>query len=747
MKKSFLLLSIATATLLSAQTVKSISYKNLSRISPKIANETILLKPGKDFSDKDINDSLKKFYAFNYFDDIQVFNNNGQIEFIFTEKPSIANIVIKGYKTAEGELELLYANMGIRKGSMYTKERVQKAKESLLNELQKEGYINSVVEIDKEVLNEDSLALTFNVNKGDEILIKKASYIGAEYLEQADFDDVTANKEEEFMSWWFGQNSGELKLDQMSYESRRINDLYYQHGFLDAKVKDPFMTIDFASNAAQLDFNISEGIQYTTNEIKIYVDSSIIKVEELYDELRLEKDDIFDINKLRKDVESIKTKIANLGYAFTQVKYDLNKDSENKNVSIVFNVIPGEKVYINDVIISGNTRTLDRVVRRNVYLAPGDLYNLTDLKDSKNKLGRSSFFENVEIKEQRISDTKMNLLVEVQEASTGSITLGGGYGSYDGILINASISDKNIFGSGLNLGFSVDLSKKKNNYTVSLKNPAINDSKYNGEVRVYNIEREYDYTDYDLDTETRGISLGFGKSFFRHMYAGLRYKFEMVYEKYDYKTAYTGTEADKKNDQDYNISSFTPYVSFDNTDDYYVPREGFKAGASYEVAGIGGDAKFHKAVTYLKYFYGFNDIIDYDAIFRYKSKVGVLFDKGFVTEGQSFYLGGPTSLRGFESYAFGPEDSDSDDPYKKTFTNAFELSFPLIVGAKMRWGVFYDYGMIGKDSFSEIKRSGTGALVEWISPVGPLQFIFSKAIDAEAGDNTSSFEFSLGTNF
>lgn len=747
MKKSFLLLSIATATLLSAQTVKSILYKNLSRISPKIANETILLKPGKDFSDKDINDSLKKFYAFNYFDDIQVFNNNGQIEFIFTEKPSIANIVIKGYKTAEGELELLYANMGIRKGSMYTKERVQKAKESLLNELEKEGYINSVVEIDKEVLNEDSLALTFNVNKGDEILIKKASYIGAEYLEQDDFDDVTANKEEEFMSWWFGQNSGELKLDQMSYESRRINDLYYQHGFLDAKVKDPFMTIDFASNAAQLDFNISEGIQYTTNEIKIYVDSSIIKVEELYEVLKLEKDDIFDINKLRKDVEAIKTKIANLGYAFTQVKYDLNKDSENKNVSIVFNVIPGEKVYINDVIISGNTRTLDRVVRRNVYLAPGDLYNLTDLKDSKNKLGRSSFFENVEIKEQRISDTKMNLLVEVQEASTGSLTFGGGYGSYDGILINASISDKNIFGSGLSLGFSVDLSNKKSNYNISLKNPAINDSKYNGEIRVYNSEREYDYNDYDLDTETRGISLGLGKSFFRHMYAGLRYKFEMVYEKYDYKSAYTGTEADKKNDQDYNISSFTPYVSFDNTDDYYVPREGFKAGASYEVAGIGGDAKFHKAVTYFKYFYGFDDIIDYDAIFRYKTKVGVLFDKGFVTEGQSFYLGGPSSLRGFESYAFGPEDSDSDDPYKKTFTNAFELSFPLIKSAKMRWGLFYDYGMIGKDSFSEIKRSGTGALIEWISPVGPLQFIFSKAIDAEAGDNTSSFEFSLGTNF
>ena len=746
MKTGFILFSIAAATVLSAQTIQTITYKNLTRISPKIADETIGIKINDEFNAKKINESLKKFYEFNYFDDIEVFNNNGNLEFSFLEKPSIANITIKGYKTNEDELDLLHTSMGIKKGSQYEKTKVVRAKKAILMELEREGYINSVVEVDTEIINKDAVSLTFTVNKGDEILIKKVNYFGDSVLDEDDFEDITANKEEDYVSWWFGQNSGELALEQISYESRRINDLYYQYGYLDAKVEDPFMTIDFASNWANLDFNITEGNQYKTNNIKIFVDESIISEESLQEDLKLEKGDVFDINKLRSDIKKIKTKIANLGYAFVQVKYDLKKDTKTNQANVVFNVIPGKKVYINDVIISGNTRTLDRVIRRNVYLAPKDLYNLTDLKDSKNKLGRSGFFDGVEIKEQRISETKMNLLIVVKEAATGNLIIGGGYGSYDGIMFNASVSDKNIFGSGLNLGFSVDASKRKTNFSVSLKNPAINDSKYNGEISIYKNKAEYDYTDYDLDTDTVGFSIGAGKSFYRNMYAGLRYKYEDVKESYSYKSTSSVLPADQENSQDYILSSITPYISYNTTDDYYVAREGVSTGASYEIAGITGDAKFDKASVYFKYFYGFINDFDFDAIFRYKTSAKLLIDKGMITEGQTFYLGGPRSLRGYQSYAFSPEDS-SVKAYKRTFTNTFELSFPLIPSAKMRWGLFYDYGMIGENDFTDIKRAGTGALIEWISPVGPLQFIFSKALDAEDGDKTSSFEFSLGTSF
>ncbi len=161
------------------------------------------------------------------------------------------------------------------------------------------------------------------------------------------------------------------------------------------------MEVDFASNQADLDFYINEGIQYNTNTITIYLNSEIIDPKDIYPELKLKKDKVFNIKKLRKDADYIKTLVADLGYAFTQVRYDIKKDEKNGTADVIFNVIPGDKVSIRDVKISGNTRTLDRVIRRNVFLAPGDEFNLTDYNDSINKLRRSGFFENVTLEQKK----------------------------------------------------------------------------------------------------------------------------------------------------------------------------------------------------------------------------------------------------------------------------------------------------------------------------------------------------------
>jgi outer membrane protein insertion porin family len=749
-KKSVAFISIALATALSAQTIQKIEFKNLSRISTEIAAETANISEGDTLDINKVNQAVKAFYKFGYFDDIQAVDNNGILEFIFKEKPSVANVEMSGYKSRQDDIQEVIKRIGLGKGTMYTKSKVQQAKEALLTELQREGYVNSVVEIEVEQLNDDSVALTIEVNKGDEIIIKKVNYHGATALDESDFELVTANKEEDFVSWWFGQSDGEAQIEQLPYENLRINELYFEHGFLDSVVKAPFLKVDFSSNEAKLDFFIEEGTQYEVGEITIYLDASILDPQTLYSELKLKKDKTFNIKKLREDSEYIKTQVADLGYAFTQVKYDIKKDTQNNKADVIFSVIPGEKVYINDVFISGNTKTLDRVIRRDVYLSHGDLFSLTDYKDSILKLKRSGFFEDVTIDQKRISEDKMDLVVKVKEMATGSLILGGGYGSYDGFIINASIQDRNIFGSGLNLGFSVDTSDKRNNYSISLANPAIKDSEYNGKIKVYNstldIEQSNSFGTYDLDKESTGFVIGAGKELIRNLYVGLDYKLETVKEEYDYSAGYSGN---KRQNEDYILSSLTPYINFNNTDDYYFPRNGFNTGTSLEFAGVGGDAKYLESSTYFKYYYPLENIIDWDAVFRYRGQVKAIVDNGMVPYGSSLYMGGPKSLRGYESYAFGPDYdvSGKDEPYKYSFTNGFELNFPLVPSAKMRWGVFYDYGMIGKDSFSDVKRSGTGALIEWISPVGPLQFIFSQPLDDEPGDKTSTFEFSLGTSF
>ncbi len=719
----------------------NIKFEGLTQISPKIANE-IINKNNSNYTSEDINNAIKKFYEFNYFNDIQVFKEDNKLIFKFTEKPFIINLKMTGYKTRDDDLKALYTSINIAKGNMYTPARIEKAKKLLLEQLKLEGYVHSVVEVDIEKVNPQSVTVTFNVNKGDEIIIKKNSFIGAKSIDTDILDDAIANKEEDLVSWWFGQSDGVMQLSQLEYDSLRIKDTYFKNGYLDAKVKPAYGLINFNTNKAEVDYVINEGKQYKINKILLYLNEKIVSKKDIEENLKLKQGKVFNIEKLRKDVTYIKTQVANKGYAFTKVKYDIRKNRKDHTADIILNVIEGDKVYINDVIITNNSRTLDRVIRRNVYLAPGDLFNLTDFVDSKNKLQRSGFFKGVKITKKRVSNTKIDLIVDVKEAPTGNLVFGGGYSSYDGWMINASVNDKNIFGSGIDLGLSFEHSGKKDTATISIKNPSLYDSIYNGSFNIYKksstIDASDTSTDGDETTNTTGLSVGIGRSLNRYTRVGSTYALESKDISYTINTDLDDT---------YITSSITPYISFNNTDNYYVPRSGIKVGGSIQYTGIGGDVNYLQNSFYFKYFLGLEDYIDYDAIFRFKTSVYVLNDLGEL-KGKSYTLGGPTSVRGYQSYAFQADDKENH-PYKKLNTNSIELSFPLMPKARMRWALFADLGMIGEDSFTDIKKAGYGVSINWYSPVGPIQFIFSRAYNPADtdSDKTSNFEFSIGSNF
>ncbi|MGB3750315.1 MAG: outer membrane protein assembly factor BamA [Arcobacteraceae bacterium] len=745
MYKKIVLSTFISLNIFASETFSNLKFEGLTQISDNVARETIAFK-NNTYTNDEINKAIKKFYKFGYFTNIYVTDENSQLTFVFEEKPFIAKLEMTGYKNRDDELNVLYSSMGIKKGTMFTKEKLKRAKKALLLSLEREGYINSVVEVSVEDINKTSVLLKFDVNKGAPIVITKATFKGAKALTPDDFNDVIANKETDVhFTWFFGRNDGEMNFEQLEYDSPRIRDLYLQNGYLDAKVTAAFSKIDFNTNTASLEYTIIEGEQYTVNDTIIYVDQEILDPDTIYPELMLEKEDIFNIAQLRKDQEYIKTQVADKGYAYATVNFDIKPNKENNTVDLVYNVIPGDKVYINDVIISGNSRTLDRVIRRDIFLAPKDLYSLTDFKDSENALKRTGFFDLVNIQQQRISSDKMNLLVEVREAATGNLVVGGGYGSYDGWLLNMSVSDKNILGSGLNLGLSYEHSSMQNNYTLSLSNPAIRDSIYNGSVSIYKNESEITSSgdQGDKTTNQEGFSLGVGRSINRYTRVGVTYSYD------DEDVSYENPDDIEYYDEKYTTSAITPYINFNNTDDYYVPRSGITAGTSLKYAGIGGDTEYLLSSTYFKYFYSLENLTDMDIIFRYKNSLKLIEDIGDTPRSMTFYLGGPSSVRGYSSYAFDPDDSRYSDKerFGKYFTNTVELSFPLVPSAKMRWALFYDYGMVGENSFTELKKAGTGALISWFSPVGPLQFIFSKAVSPEEGDDTSSFEFSLGTRF
>lgn len=741
-------LSLIVASVLvhaSTQNVQSIQYEGMVHISEAVAKRLNEVKIGEPLDAVAVDKTVKNFFDQGYFQDVWADESEGKVTFHFKEKPVISKIELKGYK--ENDDEAKKTLLQIEKGSLFDEKRVESAKKRIIDALSQDGKIDSVVEVNSEKLDNGSMQVTFIVNEGQEIIIKKLTYAGVLTQDPDDFDSMIANKEHQFMGWMWGRNDGKMKVAELQYDPLRIRDFYMQRGFLDAKIDEPFVRVDFDHYEAQMSYNVFEGDVYRVSDILVFQDTKVIEDQALLDVIALEKNKPFNIKTFREDADRIKTKIADLGYAYVQVQPDLKKDKEGKSVDVVYRINPGKKVHIRNVIVSGNSRTLDRVVRRELFLAPGDLYSLSNLKDSRNALGRTGYFESNTIEEKRIDDETMDLIVQAKEAPTGNIQLGGGYGSFGGILLSVAISDRNIFGSGINVGLQLEKSQRTSNYSFNISNPRLNDSDFSGNFSAFNSSTKY--TSYT--TSSKGLSVGTGHRFNRYVsgYVGYNYS-QNTYSDVDLNT----TIRDPRYFESYAKSSVIVSATYDNTDDYYVPREGITASQSIEMAGVGGDADFWKSRTTFGAYQGLQKWTDFDLILRYKARFNYAHESGLLPLGEKFYMGGIGSVRGYQSYSLSPTDGTFDTsgrPFKtggtETFSNSIEFSAPLVPEAKMRATMFVDYGMIGQSSLTEIKRGGYGVALEWFSPVGPLQLVFANPIGSKPGDDIAHFEFTIGQRF
>ncbi|MDM5262988.1 outer membrane protein assembly factor BamA [Sulfurovum sp. XTW-4] len=745
-------------SLLSAQKVTQIKFEGLSHLSPTSAKEIAGIHVGEEINAGKINTSIKKFFAQGYFKDVWVDQQGGILIYHFKEKMAIANVDIKGYGSGDDGMKLL-EGIGLKKGDLYDERRVKKAKRTLIAKLESQGYYDTVVDVSTTPIGESSIAIAFDVNKGEKIIIEEQNFVGAEELVQSDLELELANKEKDFLGWMPWRNNGEATVDQLEYDAYRVKDVYMRHGYLDAYVSKPLMRVDFGSYKAKVDYQVIEGVQYRVGTIGISQDVKGLDTEDLKDELILKEGKIFNIKRMRKDISILEEEVGNLGYAFVKVSPQMHKDPEKKIINLNYVVQPGEVVTINDVIISGNDTTKDRVIRRYIYLAPGDTFSARDLKDSKNALGRTGFFEKVDVESQRISADKINLLVKVKETSTGTISAGGGYGSWEGLMFNASISDRNFFGSGINTTIGFEVSKRSTNYTLSFVNPKVWDSMYSLGVSLY--KKEYEYIDYTQDQ--LGGSVNIGREFYRYFHAsvGLGYVDNQSTMNDTNSTLFDNYYFNLYNDQ-YKKTSLFASISFDNTDDFYVPREGMIAALNFEYGQLDGDdynatqypsgfADIFKTSAKVGFFYGLEDWIDYDLILRLKGRMTTILsdDDAYLPIAEKLFLGGIGSVRGYNPYSLSPLDPTT---YTRTggkhrASASVEASIPLSEAAKMRLAFFYDYGMIGEDSFNEITRSSTGVVVEWQSGFGPINLVFSYPIDEEVDDRTQAFEFSMGTKF
>ncbi|MBM0636517.1 outer membrane protein assembly factor BamA [Campylobacter sp. VicNov18] len=739
MKKHFISIC-ALAIMAHASTIKDIKFTGLHYLSNTSALNITGLKIGEKVNLEKINTAIVNLYKQNYFENIAVEEKNGILEIILTEKPTIAKITITGI--ASNDRKQLESILGIKRGTLLDEKSIKEAIERIKAYYEAKSYFDTIVEYKKKTLeNTEGLELEFIVNRGENIIINNVHLSGAKNLSYSDIEPAVVNKEKEFMGWIWGRNDGKLKVFELSNDSSRITDEYMKKGYLDVQVSPAYLKTYTDTYEADLTYFIKEGKSYKIKNISIE--------NPLFDEkqnaqnvkdLQSKIGKVINIENIRKDIKNIETQSADLGYAFAEVYPDIQKNDQTQEATVTFKVIPHDKVYIRNVIISGNSRTVDRVIRRELYLTEGNLYNRTDLSESKNALRRTSYFDDVNIKEEKIDNTHIDLIVDVKEASTGAISGGIGYGSSDGILLNASLSDTNIFGSGIKSSISVDKSDETLSGRISLINPRVLDSQYSLGGTLYSNDYEWD----NYSEKNYGFDITVGHQFKRYYNISLTYNLEQsdIYH-LSPTLLRTGYELGKSIK-----SSIIPTISFNNTDDYYLPRSGIIASTSLEYAGLGGDQKFISSSSKFNFYQGLEDFIGYDLIYRYKASFYKVWDKGYLPINQRIYLGGIRTIRGFENRTVSPKNQWGDEIGGNiAFANSVELSFPLIDRIKLRGSIFFDYGMIGRNSLNEIKRMSTGVSIEWITPIGPLQLVFAKPLNDKKDDDTNSFEFNLGTRF
>lgn len=740
-RKIFPILALLSITTLQATTIKDIQFDGLIHISDAIAKEIINIKSGDTLDPAAVDESIKKLYSQQYFEDIWVEEKSGILIYHLKEKPVIAKVELSGLSKEKNEETLQRA--GIKKGDIYDETKIKSVKNRIEKDLESKGYFDSVVEIENEALHSGSIQASIEVNKGENIHIKEIKFYGAKDFGYKDFKPYLANKKEQSMGWFFGRDDGILKADQLKVDAMRIKEFYLKNGYLDAVVGKPVLRTHFDDYSASLSYKIEEGIQYKVGSVEVIIDEEITTSDTLKENFKLKSGDIFSVEKLRRDMGKIREAVSNKGYAFSNVTPDVKQDRANGIANIRYVVKPNEKVYVNNVTISGNSRTVDRVIRRELYLTEGEEFSQKDLTDSTNALKRTGYFNDVKITPKQIEKDKMDLIVNVDEASTGSIMGGISYGSYDGLGVNAGISDRNFLGSGIEVGMDIDTSEKTLRGSLNFFNPRVFDSLYSLGGNVF--KKDFDY--YDYDEKSIGGSLKLGRKIGRHLHASLTYLYEDIE-----LTDVSESLQDSIYYQEGRIikSALAPSISYDNTDDYYLPRSGVNISAGFEYAGLNGDAKFLRNTLSAKFYYGLDDLIDYDLIFRLKGRVSTVNDRGDLPLNEKLYLGGMGTVRGFKSGTLSPRnDEGALVGAKKMAAGSIEFSLPLIESVQMRILSFYDYGMTGNDKFNEIHRSSIGAGIEWAkSPLGvPLQLFYAKALDDEEGDRTSKIEFSLGRRF
>ncbi len=725
------------------QRIATLTPQGNTRIDSGAILRKIKSKAGDIYSPSTLREDLKAIYAMGYFNDVQIDVNDGpkgkDIIFKVVEKPVISSLVVEGVDELKEEDVLGAAN--IKEHFILNPAKINTAVEAILELYKSKGFYNTTVKSEISYPDKEGAVVRLIIDEGKKIYIKKIEFTGNTTFDDDDIADEMKTNEKGFFSWLTA--SGTLKMDEMKQDIGRIVSFYNNNGFLEAKVAEPIIRQE--KDLLYLTFAVEEGPRFKVGTIDFSGDL-ISDKKELLELLQIRNEEFLNRQVMREDILKVTDFYAERGYAFASVKPDIKKSATGGRLDVNFRIQKGDLVYIDRITIKGNSRTRDNVIRRELRIVEGGVFDSKALRESTQALQRLEFFEEVNITpEPSLDPTRMNVVIEVKEKSTGTFSIGVGYSTVDDLIFMGEIAENNLLGRGDRLALSANIGGSSSRYNLGYTNPHLNDSELSWGADLFDTEREYD--DYTKDSQGGALRLGYP-----------------LWGKWRLLGAYSFTDTDLtdvsdnaayviRNSVDLHVTSAVKF-SFvrDTRDRIYSAKKGSYHVLSTEYAGgpLSGDSEFTKLEGTTNWFFP----LIWKTVFHFKGAAGQVFenetDKLPVYE--RFYLGGLNSMRGFEYGKISPIDPITGERIggdKMWYTN-WEINFPIAESQGVIGVVFFDAGLVlndDEDWTMSSSRQSTGLGLNWLSPMGPLRIVWGYNLDPQEDEDTSVWDFSIGGVF
>ncbi|MDY0385338.1 outer membrane protein assembly factor BamA [Trichlorobacter sp.] len=741
-----LLLMNSEAVYAESDTVSEVVVRGNRRIDSAAILNAVSSKAGERLDSDRTDADIRSIFNLGQFRDVQVSTEPGNaglvLVFSVVEKPIIREVRFEGNEALKQEK--LLEGLPIRRNAVFSQKDLDAAVLKLTKQYQDEGYYLVQVQPRVEQRSDTEYLVTLQIAEGNKIRISTISFEGNTAFSPRKLRGVIETSEEWFMSWLTG--AGTYKEEVLRNDALLIADHYMNNGYINVKVGEPKVKLSEDRESLEVLVSITEGDQYRIGSIAFSGDV-LYPEAEIRTKLKSEVGEVFSRKNLREDIGTLTDMTADKGYAFNNVNPLTKQDQEKKQLELTFDVEKGDLVYIERITIAGNGKTRDKVVRREMRLLEGELYSATGFKRSKQNLMNTGYFEEANVASVKGSSAdKLNINVDLKEKATGAFTIGGGYSSLDGMILQGSISQSNFLGLGLKANASASLGGSSNTYSVGLTDPYFLDSKWTLGADIYRSEREWD--DYYLRRTGFDIKAGYPISDYVGTF--LMYKYEMK-DVYEYTDAWKQAHDQYGNDL-YPIGQSTTSaiyasITHNNTDYRFDPSTGMVNSFSLEYAGLGGDNKYVREVLDNTIYYP----LWWKFVVSTKLVLGAVQEAGGkVPLDERFYLGGIGTLRGYEARTIGERDQFGNyiGGEKELFGNV-ELKFPLLSEFGVKGVAFFDYGNAWDGGFRPPKvLMSYGGGIRWASPMGPLRLEYGIPINPNPGESTSGrFEFAIGSMF